>query len=148
MPRLVSIIVYLASTWRLNEHAETLFLDGATDTGVCVRPRSGRMVLMDQDIMHRVCTPSLSAKRPRYCSLSCHFPASVLLRMQISQYVLNAPSKIYALKTDGQSINVILLPEVLETVYHDGTAVPYNLWWMHTCRLPRFPCKHIQHASG
>jgi hypothetical protein len=69
LPRLVSLIVYLTSSWGLDEHAETLFLDGATDTGVCVRPRPGRMVVLDQDIMHRVCAPSLAAKRPRYFSV-------------------------------------------------------------------------------
>lgn len=68
-PRLVSVIAYLASSWALNEHAETLFLDAATDTGVCVRPRPGRVVLMDQDVMHRVCAPSLAAGRPRHATL-------------------------------------------------------------------------------
>ena len=33
--------------------AETLFLDTATDTGVVVRPKPGRAVLMDQDVLHR-----------------------------------------------------------------------------------------------
>ena len=34
-------------------NAETLFLDTATDTGVVVRPKPGRAVLMDQDVLHR-----------------------------------------------------------------------------------------------
>ena len=38
-----------------------------TDVGVVVRPKRGRAVLMDQDVLHRVSAPSASAEgRPRY----------------------------------------------------------------------------------
>lgn len=67
----MSIIAYLPSSWGLNEHAETLVLDSATDTGLCVRPRPGRIVVMDQDVMHRVSAPSDAAGRPRYYFRPC-----------------------------------------------------------------------------
>lgn len=60
------MLVYLNSSWPLEYGAETLFLDTATDTGVAVRPRPGRVVLMDQDCMHRVNAASPAATRPRY----------------------------------------------------------------------------------
>lgn len=60
------MLVYLNSKWRLDEDAETLFLDTHTDTGILVRPRPGRVILMDQDIMHRVSMPSKGSGRPRY----------------------------------------------------------------------------------
>ena len=65
-PRLVSMLLYLNSSWPLSHGAETLFLDGATDTGIAVQPKPGRMVLMDQDITHRVSAPTKVAGRPRY----------------------------------------------------------------------------------
>lgn len=60
------MLVYLNSSWPLECGAETLFLDTASDTGVAVRPRPGRVVLMDQDVMHRVNAASPTAPRPRY----------------------------------------------------------------------------------
>ena len=65
-PRFVSLIAYLNSSWGLNEHAETLFLDSSTDTGAFVRPKPGRVVLLDQDILHRASAPAAAAGRPRY----------------------------------------------------------------------------------
>eukprot|EP00892_Ulva_mutabilis_P002808 jgi/Ulvmu1/12528/UM090_0015.1 len=65
-PRFVSLIAYLNSQWQLNEHAETLFLDSATDTGAFVRPKPGRVVIMDQDVLHRASAPASAAGRPRY----------------------------------------------------------------------------------
>jgi probable phosphoglycerate mutase len=65
-PRLVSVLVYLNSSWPLNFGAETLFLDSASDTGIAVRPRPGRLIIMDQDIMHRVNAASPAATHPRY----------------------------------------------------------------------------------
>lgn len=65
-PRLVSLLVYLNSAWPLANGAETIFLDSPSDTGIAVRPKPGRAVLMDQDILHRVCAPSRAAGRPRY----------------------------------------------------------------------------------
>ena len=65
-PRLVSMLVYLNSAWPLANGAETVFLDSASDTGVAVRPKPGRVVLMDQDVLHRVSAPSAAAQRPRY----------------------------------------------------------------------------------
>eukprot|EP00803_Ostreobium_quekettii_P005945 evm.model.scf_1775.4 EVM.evm.TU.scf_1775.4 scf_1775:24224-27288(+) len=65
-PLLVSLLLYLNPQWPLHWDAETLFLDSPTTTGVFVRPKPCRAVLMDQDIWHRVSTPSQLAKRPRY----------------------------------------------------------------------------------
>lgn len=65
-PRFVSMLVYLNSAWPLDHGAETLFLDGSSDSGLYVRPRPGRVVLMDQDIVHRVSAPSPLARRPRF----------------------------------------------------------------------------------
>jgi hypothetical protein len=65
-PRLVSVLVYLNSSWPLNFGAETTFLDPASDTGITVRPRPGRLIIMDQDIMHRVNAAAPAANHPRY----------------------------------------------------------------------------------
>ena len=45
-PLFVSALVYLNDTWPDRWDAETLFMDGASSTGVFVRPRPGRLVLM------------------------------------------------------------------------------------------------------
>jgi hypothetical protein len=65
-PYLVSLLVYLDREWQRDCDAETLFLDTSTDCGIVVRPKSGRAVLMDQDVIHRVSAPSSRAQRPRY----------------------------------------------------------------------------------
>lgn len=65
-PRFVSLLAYLNSSWGLNDHAETLFLDSTTDTGAFVRPKPGRVILLDQDVLHRASAPALAARRPRY----------------------------------------------------------------------------------
>ena len=65
-PRLVSMIVYLNERWKPSWDAETLFLDRNAQVGAVVRPRPGRVVLMDQDVTHRVSPPSATARRPRY----------------------------------------------------------------------------------
>ena len=65
-PLLVSAIVYLNSEWRREWDGETVFLDGASDAGAVVAPRPGRLVLMHQDVWHKVSPPSADAKRPRY----------------------------------------------------------------------------------
>jgi len=60
------MMVYLNAHWPLGDDAETLFLDAASDTGILVRPKPGRVVLMDQDVLHRVSAPSREAGRPRF----------------------------------------------------------------------------------
>eukprot|EP01024_Parvocaulis_polyphysoides_P031055 TRINITY_DN28152_c0_g1_i1.p1 TRINITY_DN28152_c0_g1~~TRINITY_DN28152_c0_g1_i1.p1 ORF type:complete len:365 (-),score=38.05 TRINITY_DN28152_c0_g1_i1:10-954(-) len=65
-PIFVSMLLYLNETWDRSWDAETLFLDTSTDTGVFVRPKGGRIVLMDQDIVHRLSSPSTKAQLPRY----------------------------------------------------------------------------------
>lgn len=65
-PLLVSMILYLNDEWDRDWAADTLFLDSETDTGVMVRPKPGRVVLMDQDVLHRISAPSvLAGGRPR-----------------------------------------------------------------------------------
>jgi hypothetical protein len=61
-PLLVTLLVYLDDRWRRDFGGETLFLDGATDTGVFVRPRPGRAILMEQDVVHKVNPPSSLAE--------------------------------------------------------------------------------------
>ncbi|DBB12125.1 TPA: hypothetical protein ACH3X3_006236 [Trebouxia sp. C0006] len=66
-PLLVSLLLYLDTKWPRQWDAETLFLDDDTDIGIVVRPKCFRAVLMDQDILHRVSTPSqVAGSRPRY----------------------------------------------------------------------------------
>jgi hypothetical protein len=65
-PLLVSAIVYLNAEWRREWDGETVFLDGASDAGAVVAPRPGRLVLMHQDVWHKISPPSVDAKRPRY----------------------------------------------------------------------------------
>ena len=65
-PLLVSLLIYLNEAWPEPWDAETLVLDPATGTGVFIRPQPGRVVLMDQDLLHRLSAPSRLAGRPRY----------------------------------------------------------------------------------
>ncbi|KXZ50143.1 hypothetical protein GPECTOR_17g779 [Gonium pectorale] len=66
-PLFVSLLLYLNARWDREWDAETLFLDTPSDCGVLVRPKPYRAVLLDQDILHRLSTPSLTAAgRPRY----------------------------------------------------------------------------------
>mmetsp|Transcript_25084 Transcript_25084/g.58479 ORF Transcript_25084/g.58479 Transcript_25084/m.58479 type:complete len:207 (-) Transcript_25084:249-869(-) len=65
-PLFVSLIVYLNESWRREWDAETLFLNADCGAGIFVQPRPGRAVLMHQDALHRVSTPSMKALRPRY----------------------------------------------------------------------------------
>jgi len=51
-PLFISALVYLNSSWPMEHDAETLAVDIDTDTGVFIRPRPGRVVLMDQ-VSHR-----------------------------------------------------------------------------------------------
>ena len=65
-PLLVSLIVYCNPAWQSDWDAETLFVHEGSGAGLCVHPRPARAVLMHQDVLHRVSTPSMLAKRPRY----------------------------------------------------------------------------------
>ncbi len=65
-PLLVTMLLYLDRAWPRDHDAETLFLDTSSDTGVLVRPKAYRAVLMDQDVVHRLSVPSRAAGRPRY----------------------------------------------------------------------------------
>ena len=65
-PLFVSLLVYLDEYWKAEWDAETLFVDPGSGAGLVVQPRPGRAVLMHQDVLHRVSTPSLLARRPRY----------------------------------------------------------------------------------
>lgn len=68
-PLLVTLLIYLDAEWDRDWGAETLFLDGASDAGVFVRPRPGRAVLMEQDVLHRVSAPGAGADGRRRLSL-------------------------------------------------------------------------------
>ncbi|GIL87072.1 hypothetical protein Vretimale_14232 [Volvox reticuliferus] len=65
-PLFVSMLLYLNETWPEDHHAETLFLDPETQLGLFVRPAPGRVVLLEQDLPHRISAPSLEAPGPRY----------------------------------------------------------------------------------
>lgn len=65
-PLLVSLLVYLDEHWQKEWDAETLFCEPEGGVGLLVQPRPGRCVLMHQDVLHRVSTPSLLTRRPRY----------------------------------------------------------------------------------
>tara|TARA_B110000305_G_scaffold235274_1_gene294652 strand:- start:1823 stop:2938 length:1116 start_codon:yes stop_codon:yes gene_type:complete len=67
-PLFVSAIIYPNETWNEGEWgAETHFTDKDSGVGAMVAPRPGRVVLMDQDVTHRVSPPSRAAgERARY----------------------------------------------------------------------------------
>jgi len=65
-PLMASLLIYLCRHWRRDLLGETLFLDDATATGLFVRPKGYRAVLMDQDVLHRISAPSREAPAPRY----------------------------------------------------------------------------------
>lgn len=65
-PLFVSMLIYPQGSWPQDFDAETLFLDPETGTGVFSRPAPYRVVLMDQDVPHRISGPSKLAGCPRY----------------------------------------------------------------------------------
>tara|TARA_B110001450_G_scaffold178531_1_gene166798 strand:- start:474 stop:1598 length:1125 start_codon:yes stop_codon:yes gene_type:complete len=67
-PLFVSAIIYPNETWQEGEWgAETHFTDKDSGVGAMVAPRPGRVVLMDQDVTHRVTPPTRAAgERARY----------------------------------------------------------------------------------
>jgi hypothetical protein len=66
-PLLVSLVAYLNSSWGVNDGADTLVLDLDSDTGVFIRPKAGRVILMHQDVLHRLSSPTTWAcGRPRF----------------------------------------------------------------------------------
>ena len=64
-PLFVSALVYLNGSWPMEHDAETLAVDIDTDTGVFVRPRPGRVVLMDQVSHSPLCPPGRPLLSPR-----------------------------------------------------------------------------------
>jgi probable phosphoglycerate mutase len=87
-PLFVSALVYLnAAGWTADMNAETLVLDPGTGTGVFVRPTPGRVLLMDQDALHRVSTPSQGAGVPRYSLVLklCFYPKHPEARPRLSR---------------------------------------------------------------
>lgn len=66
-PRLITVVVHLASEWRPAWCGETAFVDsGPSGVGLLVAPAPGRLVLFDADLAHRLLPPSPGAGRPRY----------------------------------------------------------------------------------
>ena len=66
-PRFISCLLYLNEVWEPSWGAPTRFLDPPTLEVVDIMPKSGRCVIMDQDISHTVVDPSSDAgKRPRF----------------------------------------------------------------------------------
>jgi probable phosphoglycerate mutase len=79
-PLFVSALVYLngppETAWTPDKDAETLVLDPGTGTGIFIRPAPGRVLLMDQDALHRVSPPSKTTEVPRYSLVFklCFYP--------------------------------------------------------------------------
>jgi hypothetical protein len=66
-PLLVSVLLYLNDDWPDEFHSETMIMDRRMQCGLFVRPKPGRIFLMDQDLLHRISAPSsLAGVRPRY----------------------------------------------------------------------------------
>ena len=66
-PRFMSCLVYLNDKWDDSFGAPTRFLDPPTDEIYDVKPKPGRVCIMDQDCSHTVTAPTEAAgKRPRY----------------------------------------------------------------------------------
>jgi len=61
-PLLVTLLIYINDRWERDWGGETVFLDSATDTGICVRPKPGRAIVMEQDVVHKVNPPSSLAE--------------------------------------------------------------------------------------
>lgn len=61
-PLLITLLIYIDDRWERDWGGETLFLDATTDTGISVRPKPGRAILMEQDIVHKVNPPSSLAE--------------------------------------------------------------------------------------
>ena len=62
-PLLATALLYLQD-WPLDSHGETLFFDAEdTGLGLAVRPRAGRVVVSEQDVVHRIVPPKRSEKR-------------------------------------------------------------------------------------
>ena len=66
-PRFISCLMYLNEFWEPSWGAPTQFFDPPTLEVVDIMPKSGRCVIMDQDISHTVVAPCSDAgKRPRF----------------------------------------------------------------------------------
>ena len=66
-PRFLSCLVYLNDEWNKEFGAPTEFFDPPTNETYQVYPRPGRVVMMDQDITHKVVPPNERAGTiPRY----------------------------------------------------------------------------------
>jgi len=63
----VSVLVYLNERWLPEWGAATVCLDPPTEGTLHVQPSPGRVVVMDQDVSHKVTPPTEAADgRPRY----------------------------------------------------------------------------------
>lgn len=79
-PLFVSVLIYLDEHWPDALHAETIVSDEDAQVGLSVRPKGGRLLLMDADTPHRISMPSELADRPRYSLVwkAVFFPRSAL----------------------------------------------------------------------
>jgi len=85
----VSCLVYLNDEWRDEWAATTNFFDPPTGQVVEVSPWPGRIIVMDQDVVHSVTPPSELAPsgRPRYSlvfKLILHEPPSISKKQRAS----------------------------------------------------------------
>lgn len=59
-PLLVSLVLYLNESWRPAFAGETLLIDSTAGVGCAVLPRPRRALLLESDVLHKVCPPSSS----------------------------------------------------------------------------------------
>jgi probable phosphoglycerate mutase len=111
-PLLVSLLVYLDQEWWPEWDAETLFCDADTGVGLLVQPQPARCVLMHQDVLHRISTPSLSAHRPRY---------SLVWKLVFVPRTTSAPGEVGNLGADlgAASLAMERLGDTLRVAQHD-----------------------------
>ena len=57
-PLLVSVVLYLNETWSPSLAGETLVVDSTAAVGCAVLPRPRRALLLESDVLHKVCPPS------------------------------------------------------------------------------------------
>ena len=59
-PLLVSVVLYLNDSWQPSFAGETLVMDSTAAVGCAVLPKPGRALLIESDVLHKLCPPSVS----------------------------------------------------------------------------------------
>ena len=124
-PLFVSALVYLngPNPWTPDMDAETMFLDPDTGTGFFVRPAPGRVILMEQDVLHRVSPPSKSAGVPRYSLVLklCFYPKTATTAPTVARDGWGEPTRFGS--ASGLSAPPQLLQNDSQRLEYDKTDV-------------------------